>query len=184
MKICITGSFSTGKTTLATGLSKYFGIPFPQSDRAKDIGQNLQKEKRINELSFEEKWELQKQFLLQMIKSRKNLTTYVTDCSTFTWNPYNKYLLGENNFTSLPEYEKYYQLAENEKEIFDVIFYLPPEIPLEDDSFRPASKKDRFYIDREIIKNLTGYEYYQLTGSIEERLNTAVDILEQLGYKK
>jgi hypothetical protein len=63
---------------------------------------------------------------------------------------------------------------------YDYIFYLPPEIPIEDDGVRSANEKFRdeitelfdYYIDRFKLK------VYQLSGSVSERAKTFKRVLQ------
>ena len=59
------------------------------------------------------------------------------------------------------------------------MFYLPPEIPLVPDGFRSTSNAIRIALDNAIVNELSSVKYVKLTGTLQDRLNLAQDILFQ-----
>ncbi|MBN1784015.1 MAG: AAA family ATPase [Alphaproteobacteria bacterium] len=180
-RICIVGSHSTGKTTLAKALSTRLKIPFPDKDSVKNFTKkNIQKTKHFDQLSKDETWEVQTDFLEEIIKLTEKKTAFVSDFSGFTWESYNDYFLGKDYLNKIPDYKTYQEKCRESLKCFDYIFYLPPEIPLIPNGFRPTSNKIRLEIDKLIQNYLkrTKTKYITLKGSVEDRVQQAQDIIQ------
>jgi len=176
MKICIVGTYCSGKTTLAKALADRLCIHFPCRDNAQKIGEDLDKRKRFNELSIPELWELQKRFLTSTQKVHQ-YNSFVTDASTITWVPYCNYFIGKDYLSTISDYSDYLKTAYHEMKLFDFIFYLPLEIPFEDDGFRPCDPEIRTVLDQLIQEELKHLPHYTLTGSVSDRIQQVLSII-------
>jgi dTMP kinase len=173
IKISICGTHSTGKTTLSKKIAEALNIPFIKSDISKDIldEMNIKNFEELEKLSYDTKLEYE----LKMLKSLSMFEDIecVTDGNPLSCIPYGRKLLGENNIEIL------YNARSNVKN-FSHIFYLPPEIDFEDDSYRYTDLTFRKEIDEELFKELEETTYFNiLTGTIEDRLNLVLKALNK-----
>ena len=180
MKIAITGTHSTGKTTIAQEAAEALGIPYVRGDKAVDICGQLFPDKPIDKLTVEDQWELQQAMFKSFDEAFEIEGSCVTDGFHLTCIPYGL------NYTNLqiqrmPGYSEFVTDVFDKAAQFDKIFYLPPEIGFEDDCFRPLCQKLRMDIDEMVVDLLSGFEYKARTGNIEERV---ARILSHTGDKK
>ncbi len=172
MKIAITGTHSTGKTTLAKNIENTFGIQYVRGDKAIQICQSHFPNKLINQLSVLEQWELQKLMFQSFDEVFKQENDCITDGFHLTCLPYGvKYTNGK--ITQMEGYSDFVQKVIERSKQFDFVFYLPPEIPLENDKFRPQDQALRIDIDRSIFSLLQDFDYCTLSGTIKARTRKA-----------
>jgi len=169
MKIAITGTHSTGKTTLAEMISEKFNIPYIRGDKAIKICEHHFPNKPINKLSTKEQWKLQKLMFESFDETLDTDGDCVTDGFHLTCIPYGiKYTNGK--ITQMQGYGEFVQSAINQSKKFDKILYLPPEIDLENDQFRPLDQALRMDIDKTIYALLSDFNFRTLSGTREARL--------------
>lgn len=63
---------------------------------------------------------------------------------------------------------------------YDIVFYIPPEIPLEEDGVRSLDPEFQRKVDehyREVLEE-RGIKYITITGSVEERVRKALEHLK------
>ena len=169
MKIAITGTHSTGKTTLAESISKEFGMPYIRGDKAIQICQSRFPDTPINKLDTKQQWELQ-QLMFQSFNEALDMAgDCVTDGFHLTCIPYGiKYTNGK--ITQMPGYGAFVQRILEQSKKFDTIFYLPPEIGLENDNFRPLDQALRIDIDKYMYSLLSDYDFRTLSGTVDARM--------------
>jgi hypothetical protein len=63
---------------------------------------------------------------------------------------------------------------------YDLIFYLPVEFPIPDDGLRSLDAEFQRFVDTKLVEYLKshGVAYHTLGGGIEERLQRALEIIE------
>lgn len=172
MKIAITGTHSTGKTTLAKSISDAFGIPYIRGDKAIQICQRSFPNQLINELSVENQWELQKLMFQSFNEAFKQDGDCVTDGFHLTCLPYGiKYTNGK--ITQMRGYSEFVQKVIERSKQFDIVLYLPPEIALENDNFRPQDQALRIGIDKDIFSLLQDFNYCTICGTNKARTRKA-----------
>lgn len=172
-RIAIVGSHSTGKTTLAKALSDTIGIPYVRGDFAMEIAHKIAPEKSMDQLLPEEHWEVQKKILEGYQNMLNNTSFFVTDATIFTWNAYTEQFVGKDRLKKNPQYTQYKKILEELRQKYSHVFYLPPEIPLKADGFRPKSNALRLSLDKAILKELSSIPYITLTGSLQNRIDLA-----------
>lgn len=177
-RIAIVGTHSTGKTTLAKALSKVLNIPYTQRDFAIDIANKISPNKNMDQLLPAEHWEIQKEILDGYKKMLTNSQSFVSDGTIFTWKAYTEEFVGQELLSKIPLYPDYEKTLSELKKQYPHIFYLPPEIPLKADGFRPVSNTVRLALDNAILKELSSVQYIKLTGSLPNRLKEAQHIIQ------
>lgn len=61
---------------------------------------------------------------------------------------------------------------------YDFIIYLPPELPLVNDGFRPLSPAFRSKIDSSLLEILKDYKFYTVRGDLRERVEQIKNIVK------
>jgi len=179
-KISIIGTHSSGKTTLAEAISEEFDIEYKRGDKTKDIFSKLGFNKEINELNNEEQWVLQQNILESLDSLQSQDSSYVTDGSSLTCIPYGL-LFSNGGLKDQKGFTEFVKKARESARQTDLFIYLPPEIGLEDDGFRPKDNKVRMDIDNFIYGLLKegDYNFKTVTGTVEQRLNTVAKLLKR-----
>lgn len=177
-KIAVIGTHSAGKTTLAERISKEFGIPYQRGDKTQDIFKRLNFNKGVDELTRDEQWTLQQEILKSLDELQSANGPYVTDGSSLTCIPYG--LLYSNfGIRNQNGFEDFITKARESARQTNLFIYLPPEIALEDDGFRPEDNNVRMDIDNFVYGLLKegGYPFRTITGTIPQRLEQVGKIL-------
>jgi nicotinamide riboside kinase len=186
-KICFVGAPSTGKSTIAKVLAKKLKNDGYTVEIAREYARDFifeNKEVRdANDQLFIAKGQKQREEEAAM----KNPDFVVCDCAVFLSYVYAS--LHEPAKRDSTKDLKYKQvLKEIEKEIgsafwgYDFVFFLPPEIPIENDGVRLYT--DKILEISEKIKNLMAekkIDYFEVGGDVNERL---MKIVEKLRVKK
>ena len=169
MKIAITGTHSVGKTTLAHACSESIGLPFVRGDTIKETLDTLFPDRTLEELSAEEFWTLEKMGLMNRIEAEKKHHKFVSDGCTLNSIAYALMECGSKiNFKD--GFNEFLTTALSNAYKYTHIIYLPPEISLEEDGFRPRSNGFRHGVDEKIIELLHDFTFYTVTGSVERRV--------------
>ena len=164
---------SVGKTTFIEAFTK----ELPEYTYIKEAARELIEEKNIdvNNISWRELANFQKQIVdRQTINEVFTKAPWITDT---TFSDTLAYAKDAPDCEWIVDYvESYYN-----KKIYDVIFYIPPEIELEDDGVRHTDEEYRMLIDERIKYNLhslavkhPNVEIITLTGSVRERVDIAL----------
>lgn len=168
-KIAVIGSQSTGKSTLGNQLSKKLNVPM------------------ITELA--RKWDIEKATQIELIHIQKELLKlqiheehcneqFISDRSTIDNLSY--WLHNVSPIISKEENELYVKTALRNVKNYSHIFLLAPEFYPVDDNFRNTNIIYQLQIAEVIntILRLYNIPHYKLTGSIENRVQQAMEILD------
>ena len=174
MKIAITGAHSSGKTTLSKFFSQENNIPFVRGDTIKQIMERYFPGKSIEQLSDSENLELERLGLESRIKEESKSESFVSDGCTLNSIAYLKAKV--KDVDKSPGFSEFYKLATKNAKNYDFIIYLPPELPLVDDGFRPLSPEFRLEIDYLLLEILKDYKFYTVRGELKERIKQLKNI--------
>ena len=168
MKIGIVGAHGVGKTTLARELAKALNLSIVPDTAAEAFHKGWAvNEKTTTENQF---WILTKQIEYE----RDIKTNFIADKTLYDNLVYAKYIFDDPEIHSVL---KKIVLANSN---YHLLIYLPIEIKLVDDgrSIDPTFQK---MIDREYLRLLEelGIKYFQVKGSVEERVGQAVKIIKK-----
>jgi len=182
LRIGITGSHGTGKTTLSKELSKVLGLP-----QLPEVSRGL-KEEGFEILTEGSEPNTRSQFAIigMQLYTEQKLDNFVSDRTLIDCYAYTRYFTdldwgSYKNYSSLHDFVLRYSA-----DFYDYIFYVPIEFTLTTDGLRSANVKIQKDIDDIIFLSLSflsneiryGKEYYTLTGSVEERLAYAIEIIK------
>ncbi len=179
IKIAIIASHSTGKTTLAKALAKKIKIPYLKSDFVREISKEKFNGKKLQELSMKEFFNMELLHYLKKLEVAIKNEKFITDGGFILGPIYlgcmNPKLINKIN------YQKFLNLCiKKTKNIYTHIIYLPPEIELENDSYRPMDLKLRRQVNNVILKllNKNNIKYFTTTGSVNNRVNQIIKFLK------
>ena len=183
MKIALSGAHSVGKSTLVNELCKHF--PFSKLEHLPEITRTLhEKGFSINEAGTD----ITQHFI--MSTHMDNLfykQDFIVDRCLLDGYVYTKVLGNRIRVSrSVVDYAAY--LYREYIINYDYIFYIPADIPVEDDGVRSTDKlfRDQVIHEFEVEKNRLLVEkranIFTLTGSVEERVDLALKILQENGY--
>lgn len=160
-----------GKTTLAKALSEKIGATYIHDIVREEA---VPKGFSINENTpFEvQVWLVARQWELE--KTTKG--SWIADKSLFDFLIYGNIALADAKYVNVRNTIQ--EMIENNAN-YDFVFYLPIEIPFEADGIRSADREFQKEVDRRYKKYLDnrGIEYVTLTGSVQERVDKAVQHL-------
>lgn len=176
LKIAITGAHSTGKTTLARLCCKILGFMYLRGDTVRKIMEERFPGKSFDALTKKEYWLRERLVLKSRLKTEFNNKTYITDGCTLNSVAYAEASLGKAR-NQIKNYANFTTRAINNAKKYDYIFYLPPEIPLKDDNFRPMSRVFREKIDKILRRLLKKRKHYTITGTPAERVKLIEKII-------
>lgn len=186
-KICFVGAPSTGKSTIAKVLAKKLKNDGYTVEIAREYARDFifenKEVKGVDDQLLIAKGQKQR----EEEAAANNSDFVICDCAVFLSYVYAS--LHEPAEKDSVKDLKYRQvLKEIEKEIgsafwgYDFVFFLPPEIPVENDGVRLYT--DKILEISEKIKNLLAekkVDYFEVGGNVNERL---VKIMEKLMTKK
>lgn len=174
MKILITGTHSTGKSTLLSALqseSKFKDFLFigGVTREAKQLGLSINQEGDISTQIFCASTDV-----LNILKNKDKDVVY--DRSIVDTFIYSKYLWGEGKlpyhiYQSIFTYYYYY------KDSFDYIFWLRPEFDLVDDGVRDTDLSFQSEIDKLFELEFKSINHSILSGDTESRVKQLIDII-------
>jgi len=155
MKIALTGTHSTGKTTLlydlAERLPEYVVISEQLRRAAADLGLEKISDAHKRGLFSTLQWEgLRRQVNMEEEAGDK----FITDRATLDYDIYYRYGIGSGDSWAVKI--AYSNLAWHRLRKYDLIIYVPPNIPLVDDGVRHAEEGEQFRleIDRLIMDRI------------------------------
>jgi nicotinamide riboside kinase len=163
MKNVITWAFSTWKSTVVNNLSLLVDIPF-----------SLHMERKYMDLdSYEWIKNMQYNMLRDELKELKQ--NWLSDNSFYTQLAYCKFSLSKE------DYEFIYKIVKSilTVEPYDNVFYIPPELEIENDWLRHTDVEFQKAIDNEIRNLLSEFEqpYTIVKWSIQERVYIIINKL-------
>lgn len=178
MKVSITGSHSTGKTTLARAVAKIL-----RKRGASSVGLINEVARRVIALGFPLNQDATIHSYLnyiwfQLKEERERVEKYViSDRSLVDLLGY----IRTNNDTSIPKYfvSMLEELLWRESAYFDLYCYLPIEFPVQIDHVRPSDVEYHKAVDTSILQILQDYRlpYEHITGSMEDRCKQVLGLL-------
>lgn len=168
LRIAIVGSQSTGKTTLATQLSKSLDIP---------LITEIARRWNIEKVAQTELIDIQKEMLKLQIEEESKHKKFISDRSTIDNLAYwvhNVAPIVDKNDTIL-----YAAKALSNSNYYSHIFLLTPEFYPVNDGFRSVNIIYQLQIAETIntILRLYGIRHHKLTGTKEERFIEALEII-------
>lgn len=184
MKICLTGSHGTGKSTILKVLQeKLPGYTFQISSPTREaVGKDSTK---LNFGTTEESQKLIAAKVIDLVE--KASQNYVTTRSLIDVLAYTIYFskVNEENFPTGDFIAKQFELVEKHKKDFDIYFYLPiefdiPEIELGKE-FREGQENKDYHKTIDIILQFLLWTfdipYIVIKGTVEERVEKILKIL-------
>ncbi len=168
-KIAIIGSQSVGKSTLAKELSNRLDVP---------LITEIARRWNIEKVTQTELIDIQKEMLKLQIEEENKYKEFISDRSTIdNWS----YWL--HNVADIVDYEdnREYQIKVLRNVVkYSHIFLLIPEFYPISDGFRNTDVVYQMRIDAIIhaILHIYGISHYRLSGSVENRVNEAMKILQ------
>jgi nicotinamide riboside kinase len=166
-RIAIVGSFSTGKTTLATDAAAQLDLPLlPEVARqVVELGFSLDKDATP---------EVETLIFLRQFHNEQVSTEFVSDRSLIDAMTYAGWVLDNQPFRKeMALWEACVDIAQHRlRSQYSHVFYLPIEFPIVPDGLRPLDPEFQAEIDDRMRHILTSYDigHTTLTGSVEDRL--------------
>lgn len=192
MRIGIVGTHSVGKTTLARCLVEKLNhegqrVSFIK-EQVRGVAADLNIQTAEEAAMKGAKWFslFQWEILRRQINSEryavKNGYSFISDRTTLDVLAY--YMAGKSEDSEMIK-EAYKEIAlENVRIGYDLILYLPPAIPLEDDGFRQVDEEFRYKIDQTIRRLIVVHEvdcYAVNSIALNERVKEAWGIIQKGG---
>jgi len=202
MKIAISGTYSTGKTTLSMALGLLTGIPVTRARTMREILPSVFPGYSLEQCGPSQLIELGMRRFTERIQAELMMDGFfISDgCSLQEWlygstrmitgfNPMEKPEVVRKWIKNHPnEWRVFRQSTESfgkvvkeyAKESYDVIIHLPVEFPLVQDGHRPASEKFRHESEKLLNKTYQELGLFPVIvrGNIAERLISIVDSLK------
>ncbi|OGT06657.1 MAG: ATP/GTP-binding protein [Gammaproteobacteria bacterium GWF2_41_13] len=200
MKLAISGTYSSGKTTTAFALSHLVGIPTTGAKAMREILPVALPGKRLEECAPGELMQLFVRRTMERAVKESHLDAFISDGSSL-----NEWVYGmvrvrigmhpkEGQDFDIPKTESVLAFEdmitnfgsiarEHAKNSYSEFIHLPIEFPLAKDGHRPVSERFRSLSDELLLKTLIDHnvKYTIVGGSIEERLE---QIVKLFGFKK
>ncbi|OZV23004.1 AAA family ATPase [Streptococcus sobrinus] len=196
MKIAISGTYSTGKTTTTLALAYYTGLTRTHAKTMREILPKALPGKKLEDATGPELVQLGFRRLLERAVRESHLSSYVSDGSSLhEWvygmvrtelgmNPNHETDQGKIILTDDLKYLREVMInfgavaKDYAKETYDSFIHLPIEFPLVEDGHRPVSELFRSRSNDLLIETLKELDipYFLVGGTINERLEKIVDI--------
>lgn len=201
MRVAVSGTYSSGKSTTTEALSLLTGIPRTHAKTSREILLEVLPGKEVQELSAKELILLGLHRLEErIVNEERAMGSFFSDGSVLHEWIYGqaRMIAGINpsaglsvrlikELVGLP-YKRFYQgymeaygrlVKARAKRLYDVFIHLPVEFPMVADNHRPVSEKFRHLSDEILIETLDELKikYHLVGGSIEERLHQIIDLL-------
>ncbi|MCX4097066.1 AAA family ATPase [Nocardia sp. alder85J] len=201
LKLAISGTYSTGKTTTTEALSIVTGIPRTHALTARQLLLDVAPGKSLVELNSIELLQLGMRRFEERVRNESQLDSFISDGSVIHEWVYGvaRMQLGINPGASLPlrvikkiagigrkaAMQEYTDLfgevcKDRAAKLYDVYVHLPVEFPLRADGHRPVSEPFRKLSDDtllQVVKSL-GLPYEIVGGTLEERLTKIVELFD------
>jgi hypothetical protein len=201
MRIAITGTYSSGKTLSSIALSHYIDLPRANARMTRQIMPEILPGKKLSDCTSTELIQLVVARHMERVVHEHDLAPgFVSDgCSLQEWSyaiSRVKYGADPNTSANLRPGDyvmKTGELAYFEsvmaglgnifkchiKKSFDTFIHLNNELPLDKDGHRPVNELFRTTSDTRLLKTFKelGLPYHIVSGSLEERLIRAVEIV-------
>lgn len=202
IRLAISGTYSTGKSTTTEALSIATGIPRTHAMTSREILLDLIPGKTVMELNAMELVMLGlRRFEERVHNEGVGVDSFISDGGVFhEWvyfearmrvgiNPGAPWWVGAvKRVTGLPVKHFYQRYTDTlgvvtksrAKRIYDAYVHLPVEFDMDPDGHRPVSEKFRRLSDELLIQSLEeiGLPYHIVGGSVRERLEKIIDIFD------
>jgi nicotinamide riboside kinase len=177
MRISLSGTFSTGKSTLAESTHSALTARYPgRVDLIREVARGViakgfQLDRGATVGSYVN-------YILAQLRAERLATAphVISDRSLLDLIPYIRLNADEN----IPAYftEMLEEVVWRESQYFDLYCYLPIEFAMEADEIRPADEGYRASVDRAFLQALGdfGVDYVEVGGTVAERTARVVDL--------
>lgn len=200
LRLAISGTYSTGKTTTTEALSLWTGIPRTHAQTMREILPEAFPGKALEDCTATELFQLGiMRFTERAVRESNIEGSFISDGSSLHEWVYGKARMkvGINpndgavvrtikKIVFLPHKKVINDVNEafgavvkrHAKKSYDEFIHLPVEFPLVKDGHRPVSEEFRALSDQLLIQLLTelGIKYHIVSGSIEQRLTKIAEI--------
>lgn len=202
MRIVVSGSYGTGKSTLAKRIAKLTDRPLVAARGMRQFLHDHFDKKSLEDCNFDDLIELGiRRFRERLISETRHANAFVSDGSTLNeW----AYGLGRirYGFSLRAGYQPQWQseqqrflhvmnrlatvFREHASEAYDLVLHLPPEFPIAQDEHRPLMPAYRSYTDEKLREAYTelGLQFHECTGTIHLREEKAIRIINEHEYFK
>ncbi len=175
MKVTVAGSHGVGKTTFTKALAERLGANYI-SDIVRE--EAVSKGFTINENTPPEVqiWLVARQWDLETTTPEN----WVADKCLFDYLVYGEIVLERQNSNKAKNALEAIREIVRDNTHYDFVFYLPIEFPMELDGLRSEDLEFQKEVDRRYKKILEhfGVKYITLSGSVEERVNQALQYIK------
>ncbi|MFV0418282.1 MAG: AAA family ATPase [Dysgonomonas sp.] len=202
LKIAMSGTYSTGKTTTSYALSFLTGIPRTHAQTMREILPVILPGKRLEECTPTDLYELGIRRFTERVRCEASLSDgFISDGSALHEWVYGRARLkiglnpSENvvkrNFNKLKlipylipmlEFNKYYErmVKMHTASAYDIFIHLPVEFPIVKDGHRPVNERFRTLSDQFLLDIITELKIPYITagGTVEERLRKITEELD------
>lgn len=197
MRIAVSGTYSSGKTTTTLALSYLTNIPRTHAKTMREILPIVLPGKRLEDCTMPELFRLAIHRYTERVVHEDQLgNAFVSDGSALHEWVYGTgrlvYGINPSDPTSAQSLDsltrKIYEefifnlgcvVKQYTQKSYNVFIHLPIEFPLCKDGHRPVSERFRKMTDELLLNTLDelGIQYYIVSGNIEERLKKIIEIL-------
>jgi predicted ATPase len=177
MKVCIVGSFGTGKSTLYKELEKNPKVN-QEFEFITETARFLIDTQGYNPRYFDDELQMEFQHKVFNRQSQEELKNkdkkFITDRGVLDGLTYAENIADQEFLKMIKK--KAFDF--NAKYPYDLIIYLPIEFELEDEGTR-KDEKEQLVLDKRLIKmlNYLGLGYVTVTGSVQQRVNKVLELL-------
>lgn len=173
MKIAISGAQGVGKTTVINVLEndKKFTV-------FKNVVRNIAS--RGNKINDDGDIDTQCRVLESHLSNLDKDGDCIYDRCLWDWFVFTTYLYCHDQINE-GEFRVFKNIFKNNINRYDLIFYIPPEFDLVDDGVRSMNEEFREEIVNlfEEVANLYGLNYFEVRGTVEERINFIVNVIRE-----
>lgn len=200
LRLAVSGTYSTGKTTTTEALSLWVGVPRTHAQTMREILPEAFPGKALEDCSPAELFQLGLlRFTERAVRESAMAGSFISDGSSIhEWiygrarlavgiNPNDGPVKRALRSALIFPYKKIITdvndafgavVKRHAKKTYDEFIHLPVEFPLVKDGHRPVSEEFRSLSDRLLLQTLgeLGIKYHVVSGTIEERLVKIADI--------
>lgn len=200
LRLAVSGTYSTGKTTTTEALSLWLGIPRTHAQTMREILPVVLPGKALEDCSPAELFQLgMLRFTERAVRESAMSGSFLSDGSSLhEWvygkarlavgiNPNDGPIRRRVRAAMIFPYKKVINevneafgavVKRHARKAYDEFIHLPVEFPLVKDGHRPVSEEFRALSDKLLIETLEeiGIAYHVVSGTVEERLRKIADI--------